>query len=155
MVPLLWLNITTTIWDSNSSPKYSPKKHENIYPHIYLYENVHSIFCYNINNVENYHWKNELKIDTSVSVLFNTKRRELWIPAKTWTKTQTNMLIKISQTQNSTHCTIPFLNSYHRKNKAMVMKIIKVIASERYGVDQKSAGEFLGWWYWSISWLRY
>ena len=46
-----------TVWSSNSTPTYLPKKNENISSHKTLYTNIHSSIIYN-----------GLKVETQMSI---------------------------------------------------------------------------------------
>lgn len=96
LVVLLIAKLKVTIWLSNYTPRWLPKRNENIYLHKNLYKNVHS------NNTQSSpNWKQPkcLPIDKWIvvylynGVLFSHKEIKYW-HMLTWMNLENIMLVK-------------------------------------------------------------
>lgn len=112
------LNIA--IWSNNSTPRYTPKINENLYPHLSLYANVHSNIIYNTQIV-----KNQVSIKWSLDkqnisysnnqILFGHKKEWSMICATKLMNLENNVQNKRSQSQKTIYCIIPFIRNVQNR----------------------------------------
>jgi len=106
---------TITIWSSNSTSGYLPKRIESKDLNRYLYSNVHSNIIHNSQKVETMEvsisgWMDKQNVVyTSSGILFNHEQKEILTHATTWMTLENIMNSKISQTQEDKFSIIPLI----------------------------------------------
>ena len=103
-----------TMWSSNFTSGYIPKRTESKDSNRNLYNHLHSSTMHNSQKVEHKcpsldKWINEMCYMCTMEYYSAFKRKEILTHAATWMNLEDIMLSEIRQSQKNKHCMIPLI----------------------------------------------